>query len=394
MGFFKYGQMKTIFNLLLIFGLALAVRAQDEVPPPMPEPQTLTDAQLDQLLGPIALYPDPLLSVLLPAATFPTEIVEADRYVSNGGDPNQIAQQPWDPSVQAMAHYPSVLSWMDDNLNWTTQVGEAFQNQQQDVMSSIQRLRMTAYNLGNLQSTPQQQVINDNGNIEILPVSPNNLYVPDYQPNQVFYQAPYGPPFITFSTVCFIGPWLTCDFNWGRHCVVFWDHNHPRPAGWWGMRPDQRVAYFDKHSAAIPAWNPANRPNVNGFQGDRGWANQNARGGYYQSPRGGNTPNNRTWNAPAVNRPAPAPNFNYQRPQDNSFIGDQSARQARDFSQRGQQSMQSGGAPRGGETGGGAHFEGGGAPAGGGGGGGFHGGGGGGGAPAGGGGGGGGGHGR
>src|SRR5580698_4345474 len=186
-------RMKTLFNLLLIFGLvaaAFTARAQDEVPPPMPEAQSFNDAQLQQLLGPIALYPDPLIAVMLPAAALPTEIVMADRYVNGGGDPNQIDQQPWDPSVQALAHYPDVLKWMDDNLNWTAQVGQAFQNQQQDVMTSIQRLRTMAYNMGNLQSTPQQQVVDDNGNIEILPVSQDNLYVPQYQPDQVYYEAP------------------------------------------------------------------------------------------------------------------------------------------------------------------------------------------------------------
>jgi hypothetical protein len=120
--------------------------------------QPMAAAQLDQLLGPIALYPDPLIAQILPGSTLPTQIVLADRYVSGGGDPNQIDQQPWDPSVQALARYPNVLKWMDDNLNWTTELGQAFLNQQQDVMDSIQRLRQSAYNLSNLQSTPQQQV--------------------------------------------------------------------------------------------------------------------------------------------------------------------------------------------------------------------------------------------
>src|ERR1035441_10423431 len=85
-------------------------------------------AQLDQLLGPIALYPDPLIAEILPASTLPTQIVLADRYITGGGDPNQIGQQPWDASVQAVARYPSVLKWMDDNLNLTTELGQAFLN--------------------------------------------------------------------------------------------------------------------------------------------------------------------------------------------------------------------------------------------------------------------------
>src|SRR5271170_2467010 len=131
-----------IAALLCVFaGASLSLRAQMTVPPPMPAYQFLAAAQLDQLLGPIALYPDPLIAQILPASTMPTQVVLADRYISGGGDPDQIDQQPWDPSVQALARYPSVLKWMDDNLNWTTELGQTFLNQQQDVMDSIQRLR-------------------------------------------------------------------------------------------------------------------------------------------------------------------------------------------------------------------------------------------------------------
>src|ERR1035437_9493769 len=145
--------------LCLFTGAALSVLAQTAAPPPMSAYQPLTAAQLDQLLGPIALYPDPLIAQILPASTLPTQIVLADRYVSGGGDPNQIGQQPWDPSVQALARYPNVLKWMDDNLNWTTELGQAFLNQQQDVMVSIQRLRASASRLGNLQYSTKQPVV-------------------------------------------------------------------------------------------------------------------------------------------------------------------------------------------------------------------------------------------
>ena len=122
--------MKFLFNIAVLMcvftGTGLSARAQMAVPPPMAAYQPLADQQLDQLLGSIALYPDPLIAQMLPASTLPTQIVLADRYVSGGGDPNQIDQQPWDPSVQALARYPSVLKWMDDNLNWTTHWGRLF----------------------------------------------------------------------------------------------------------------------------------------------------------------------------------------------------------------------------------------------------------------------------
>jgi hypothetical protein len=320
--------MKTIFNLMLIFGLALAVRAQDEVPPPMPDTQapTFSDAQLDQLVGPIALYPDPLIAVLLPAATQPTQIVITDRYIQNGGDPNATDQFGWDPNVQALAHYPDVLKWMDDNLNWTTQLGEAFADQQPDVMNSIQRLRTEAYNLGNLVSTPQQQVVDDNGYIEILPANPNDVYVPDYQPSQVYYQQPYGAPYITFSVGFVIGPWLCGDFDWRNHHLIAWDRDHPRPAGWWQKQPEQRAVFLSKQTTE---WHPQNHAAFQP-QADRGWNTPN--------------PNTRAWTAPAVNRPAPAPvqrdQPTYQHSQNDTFIGIQNAQDARTFSDRGQQSMQ------------------------------------------------------
>ena len=204
---------KIALFLCLFTGPALSVWAQ-AVPPPMPAYQPLPAAQLDQLLGSIALYSDPLIAEMLPACTLPTQIVLANRYITGGGDPNQIAQQPWDASVQAMARYPSVLKWMDDNLNWTAQIGQAFLNQQPAVMASIQRLRATASQLGNLQSTPQQQVTNDGGDIEIDPADDQDMYVPVYQPDQVYDDSSNGTPFITFDAGYPIGDWLDNDFDW------------------------------------------------------------------------------------------------------------------------------------------------------------------------------------
>ncbi len=364
-------RMKIFFNIVLILGLTmLAAQAQDQVPPPMPGYETLSGPQLDQLLGPIALYPDDLISIMLPAATFPTEIVMADRYVSGGGDPNQIDQQSWDPSVQALAHYPDVLKWMDDNLSWTTQLGQAFQNQQQDVMDSIQRLRLQAYNLGNLQSTPQLQVINDNGYIEIVPANPDDVPIPQYQPDQVYYQPPYGAPFITFAIMYPIGPWLCYDFDWTHHRMMFWDRDHPRPGDWWHESPQQRDDYFARQPAAN-VWRPQSRA-VYSNQGDRGWSAP-------AEPR----PEYRTGTVPSVNRPAPAPaeQFAPNESRPDAFVGSQDTRDTQNYSDRGYHSVETThpsswfhtSAPEGGFHGGGSPAPSRGAPSGGGG---FHGGGG------------------
>jgi hypothetical protein len=258
--------LKIAVLLCVLTGTAISARAQMAVPPPMAAYQPLAYQQLDQLLGPIALYPDPLIAQILPASTVPTQIVLADRYVSGGGDPNQIDQQPWDPSVQALARYPDVLKWMDDNLNWTTDLGQAFLNQQQEVMESIQRLRTSANNIGNLQSTPQQQVINDGGYIEIVPANPQVIYVPVYQPDQVYYQTAYGSPFITFGIGFPIGLWLDFDFDWGNHNIIVWGHDHPRPSNWWHEPPRQR------NMGNTTVWHRGNYPGAVGVnRGDRGY---------------------------------------------------------------------------------------------------------------------------
>jgi len=349
--------MKLLFKITVLLcvltGTAMSVRAQMAVPPPTPAYQPLADAQLDQLLGPIALYPDPLIAQILPASTLPTQIVLADRYVSGGGDPNQIDQQPWDPSVQALARYPNVLKWMDDNLNWTTDLGQAFLNQQQDVMVSIQRLRTSAYNIGNLRSTPQQQVVNDGGYIEIVPAEPQVIYVPVYQPDQVYYQTCYGPPFITFGIGWPIGLWLNCDFDWGHHNIIVWGRDHPRPPNWWHEPPRQR------NTGHTTVWRRDNHPGAVAVnRGDRGYGvprNQPVVAAVGRSvsdsaaPRRTPAPAARP-EAPATRasmpaaRPAPAAVERSQpisRPESNgAFIGIQSSHDTRTYSDRGQQSMQ------------------------------------------------------
>jgi len=361
--------IKISMLVCLLAGTTMSVLAQAAVPPPMPAYQPLAGAQLDQLLGPIALYPDPLIAQILPASTVPTQIVFADRYVAGGGDPNQIDQQPWDASVQALARYPGVLKWMDDNLNWTMELGQAFLNQQPDVMASIQRLRALANNLGNLQSTPQQQVVNDGGNIEIVPADPQVIYVPVYQPDQVYYDAAYGSPFITFGLGLAIGGWLNCDFDWGHRNIVYWGHDHPRPSGWWHEPLPQR----NFNQATV--WHSNNRLGATGIShGDRGYDsphNQSLTGsagrpgfnpvGSRPPPSPSSRPNEPT--TPAFNRPQPSRQAPLQnRPMSNArpsapapiqrsqpasrqepnraFIGIQNSQATRNYSNRGQQSLQ------------------------------------------------------
>jgi len=229
-----------IASLLIVFvGSAARVGAQYPAPPPAPSGQILAAGQLDQLVGPIALYPDPLIAQILPAATQPSQIAVAYNYLNQGGDPNAVDTQPWDSSVKAVAHYPEVLNLMNGDMQWTAELGQAFVNQPSDVMDSVQRLRAQAQSFGNLANTPQETIENDDGDIDIVPTDPDMLYVPQYDPGVIFYQR-CGPGFLTFGVGFRIGGWLDHDFDWhGRH-VIQWDRDHPRPGNWWHQPPAQR----------------------------------------------------------------------------------------------------------------------------------------------------------
>ena len=202
-------------------GMSLAVVAQESVAQRPAE-------ELDVLLGPVALYPDALIAVMLPAATAPADVVLAARYLATGGEVDQLEAQPWDDSVRTLAHYPELTQWMADNLVWTTAVGDAFRAQPADVMAAVQRLRVRAQTLGNLTSTPQQRVISDQNVITIIPAEPEVVYVPQYDPQVVYLQpAPFGGSWINYGFWWRIGSWHRYDFDWHR-CNVRMREQHPQ----------------------------------------------------------------------------------------------------------------------------------------------------------------------
>src|ERR671925_1242262 len=139
------------------------------------QPAPETPEQLQQLVAPIAVYPDALVAQILAAATYPEQVVEADRWMQQhtGLQGAQLAQevdqQPWDPSVKALTQFPSVLANMDKNLSWTSSLGDAYVNQSDDVMNAIQTMRKRAQDSGNLKSTPQEKVIQQNQTIVVEP---------------------------------------------------------------------------------------------------------------------------------------------------------------------------------------------------------------------------------
>ena len=194
--------------------------------------------QLENLLAPIALYPDPLLAQVLPAATFPDQIDEAARYVRSYGQ-NGIDDQPWDVSVKAVAHYPSVLYMMADRIDWTSAVGQAYVYQSTDVMSAVQRLRAMARAQGNLVTGPQIEVVEEGGFIQIWPANPQYIYVPVYDPGIVYFSRPFWGVAIGFGIGFIIGAWLNNDCDWHRHRIYY--------TGWQGggwiarCRPHVRI---------------------------------------------------------------------------------------------------------------------------------------------------------
>jgi len=161
---------------------------------PQPPAQPLTAAQLEQLLAPIALYPDTLVAQVLAAATYPAQVVGADHWLQSQGyaSPDQIVAgadaQSWDPSVKALTAFPQVLAQMDHNLQWTTDLGNAYYNQPQDVLQTVQVLRQRAQAAGTLQDTPQEAVSYNQSYIQLAPVNPQVVYVPAYNPWDVYGQ--------------------------------------------------------------------------------------------------------------------------------------------------------------------------------------------------------------
>ncbi len=191
-----------------------------------------TPEQLQRVVAPIALYPDSLVAQILAASTFPEQVVEADRWVQANpglkGDAlgQAVDKQPWDPSVKALTAFPSVLGNMDKNLSWTSSLGDAYYNQQQDVMDAIQVMRQKAEQAGNLKSTPQQTVTTQGSTIVVEPANPEVVYVPAYDPWMVYgdpitawpgwYPYPgiwFGGPYLSFGVGFGIG--LFGGFGWG-----------------------------------------------------------------------------------------------------------------------------------------------------------------------------------
>lgn len=230
--------------------LGVADLYAQQTPASQPEYRQLDYDQLDQLVAPIALYPDSLVAQILTASTYAPQVVEAHRFVERNAGLSQkelarlVDNQSWDPSVKALAAFPSVLANLDRNLEWTNNLGNAYYNQPQDVMAAVQRMRKRAYDAGKLRTTPQENVYYVPGDIVIQPVNPAVVYVPVYNPWVVYgapvpvYPAYYvAPPpagavfaaaAIGFTAGVLVGAFASYGWgcphwapNWYSHTIVF-----------------------------------------------------------------------------------------------------------------------------------------------------------------------------
>lgn len=189
--------------------------------------QGFSQQELDQMLAPIALYPDPLLSQILMAATYPLEVVEAARWTrthpeQSGDDAvRSIQQRDWDPSVKSLVAFPRILQTLDEQLEWTERLGEAFLTDQPRVMETIQHLRQKAYAAGNLHSNDQVRVESDGQIIVVEPASPDIVYVPYYDPT-IVYGAWWWPSYPPFYWAPWPGYFVRSGFAWGAGTVVIY----------------------------------------------------------------------------------------------------------------------------------------------------------------------------
>src|SRR5271168_3277228 len=213
--------------------------AKAQVPPTKIPPD-----ELDSLVAPIALYPDPMLAQTLAASTYPLELIQLQQWLAKHPTlkdkalADAVAKEPWDPSIQAMAGLPDLVKRLADDIQWTTDLGNAFLAQQKDVMDAVQRMRKKAQDKGNLKTTEQQkvetQVIESKSTIVIQQSNPQVVYVPSYDPVVV-----YGPPVYPYPPIYYPPPGyyaagLAISFGIGIAMGAFWGGGWGWGCGWGG----------------------------------------------------------------------------------------------------------------------------------------------------------------
>jgi uncharacterized membrane protein YgcG len=332
--------------------------AQATAQSPQAPPYTQqTPEQLQQLVAPVALYPDSLVAQVLAGSTFPAEIVEADRWVQANPDlkgdalAQAVDQQSWDPSVKALTAFPTVLGNMDKNISWTSSLGDAYYNQEQGVMDAIQVMRQKAQQAGNLKDTPQQTVQTQGSTIVIQPAAPDVVYVPAYDPWLVYgYPVVAWPGWYPYPGIWYGGPSLFwgVGFGIGFYGGYGWGWGH------WGVGWGGRTVIYNNNRYYSRSNTFYNRNNYYRAGGERGVAANVNRSpaNVYNNPGGRDTPFHGNTQA--------ARGFDQSRGQSGTrssgFSGYDHGGEARSYSSRGSSSFGGGGGgSHGGGGGGGGH---------------------------------------
>jgi hypothetical protein len=238
--------MAVICAVVLLLG-DMSLFAQPALAQGAPEGKpaaTIPAEQLDSLVAPIALYPDPLLTQTLVASTYPLEIIQLQQWLEKNKNlkdkalVDAVKKQDWDPSIQAMAALPDVVKQMSENIKWTTDLGNAFLAQQSDVMDAVQRMRKKAKDAGNLKPSEQQKVetkvVESKQVIVIEQASPQVVYVPSYNPTVV-----YGPPVYPYPPIAYPPPGyyaagMAISFGVGVAMGAAWGGGWGYHSGWGG----------------------------------------------------------------------------------------------------------------------------------------------------------------
>src|SRR6516225_8726502 len=230
--------------LIALGNPALLIGQTQQQGGPAEEAPKIPDDQLDSLVAPIALYPDPLLAQVLAASTYPLEIIELQQFLTKNPDlkdqalVDAVMKQDWDPTVQALAALPDVVKRLSDDIQWTTDLGNAFLAQQSDVMNAVQRMRKKAQDKGNLKSNEQQtvetKVIESKTVIVVEQANPQVVYVPTYDPVVV-----YGPPVYPYPPIYYPPAWyypagIAISFGVGVMMGAFWSGGWGWGCGWGG----------------------------------------------------------------------------------------------------------------------------------------------------------------
>ena len=269
---------------------ALTAQTQPEAPSAaQSQAAKLPPEQLDSLVAPIALYPDPMLSQTLVASTYPLEIIQLKQWMDQHKDlkdkalADAVQKQDWDPSVQALALLPEVLKQLADNIKWTTDLGNAFLAQQKDVMDAVQRMRKKAQGNGNLKSTEQQKVetktVESQQVIVIEQANPQVVYVPSYNPTVVYGAPVYPYPPIYYPPPGYYAAGMAISFGIGVAMGAAWGGGWGWGCGWGGNDIDINVDNnFNRNNNVNRGDRPSNQParggDRTGAGGERGGGNR------------------------------------------------------------------------------------------------------------------------